>query len=269
MSRKVNWWGIEEENRVSHFVNLEGEFVQIFDSLRRGDIPETTGAKAETPDLRELLIEYGEHRVRTEFSIDQAVIKIYAIRFNLDKLLNMYIEQISGLVRPMGMRYGGDPCQYLRNVSAMEVSLDIRDQVSQIGEMGKRICELRSSLDEFIRNRSAEAFPNLYALAGELSIDLLYHAGGLRRMAMMPAATIQTLGAEKALFRHTSYGAKPPKHGVLFRYPGLTSLPSSRRGKVARIIANKAAICARADLHGSIIDVEEFRKKIEKEIKSP
>ena len=76
----------------------------------------------------------------------------------------------------------------------------------------------------------------------------------------------QILGAEKALFSHNTYGSKPPKHGVLFKFPGLSSLPSSGRGKVARIMANKVAIAARADYLGTSVDIAGMKEKIMKAI---
>ena len=42
-------------------------------------------------------------------------------------------------------------------------------------------------------------------------------------------------------------GTPPPKHGILFNYPGLSALPPNQRGKVARTIANKMAITLKMD----------------------
>ncbi|MCL4328806.1 MAG: ribosomal biogenesis protein [Candidatus Thermoplasmatota archaeon] len=170
------------------------------------------------------------------------------------------------MVLPLGLKYGGDPCQFLREMAQFLSSEKLNEAIREAGDAGKRLCDLRSSLDSHIAESSPGLFPNLYGLLGPLSVELLYHAGGLGRMALMPAGTIQTLGAQRALFRHTSTGGKPPKHGVLFKFPGLSSLPVKKRGKIARIIANKAAIAARADYLGTRIDVNAMVEKIRGEV---
>ena len=267
MSQNLKWWGVEDGKERHVFRDMPEKFTQIFDAVRKGETPEVSGeGTVEIPDLRDLLIRYGEYRVKSEFTIDQSILKLHAIRSNLDRILNLYIEQISGLLLPMGLRYRGDPCQYLRDAMKMETEGTLQDEIRKIGEAGNRICDLRSSIGNYISAKASEIFPNLYGLVGDISIDLLYHAGGLRRMAFMPAGTIQILGAEKALFRHNTYGSKPPKHGVIFKFPGLSSLPSSGRGKVARIMANKVAIAARADYLGTSVDIAGMKEKIMKAI---
>jgi nucleolar protein 56 len=66
---------------------------------------------------------------------------------------------------------------------------------------------------------------------------------------MLPASTIQVLGAEKALFRALKTGARPPKHGLLFQHPLIHSAPKWQRGKIARAVASKVAIAARIDYY--------------------
>ena len=73
-------------------------------------------------------------------------------------------------------------------------------------------------------------------------------AGSLQKLSVMPASTIQIIGAEKALFRSLKTGAPPPKHGILFQHPILHSAHKWQRGKMARAIASKVAIAARIDL---------------------
>ncbi len=69
------------------------------------------------------------------------------------------------------------------------------------------------------------------------------------RLAVLPASTIQILGAEKALFRALRTGARPPKHGILFQHQEVHTAPKWQRGKIARTLANKIAIAARIDFY--------------------
>jgi len=91
--------------------------------------------------------------------------------------------------------------------------------------------------------------PNISEIVGSLiSARLMSLAGGMERLACMPASTIQLLGAEKALFRFKKEGGKPPKHGVIFQHPLINRAPRRNRGKIARILAAKIAIAAKADV---------------------
>ena len=107
----------------------------------------------------------------------------------------------------------------------------------------------RDRLSEYISMLAEEVAPNVARLAGPvLAAKLLDKAGGLKRMGMMPASTIQVLGAEKAMFRALKSNARPPKHGLLFQHPYVHGAPREKRGSRARALAAKLAIAARADL---------------------
>lgn len=90
--------------------------------------------------------------------------------------------------------------------------------------------------------------PNIASLVGPLiGARLLASAGSLKKLAQMPASTIQILGAEKALFRYKKEGGKPPKHGIIFQHAFINRAPKSLRGKIARSMAAKLATAAKAD----------------------
>jgi nucleolar protein 56 len=93
--------------------------------------------------------------------------------------------------------------------------------------------------------------PNLSAVLGtSVGARILARAGSIKNLAIMPASTIQVLGAEKALFRSLKTGSQPPKHGLLFQHTLVHAAPRWQRGKIARAIAGKAAIASRVDYHG-------------------
>lgn len=90
--------------------------------------------------------------------------------------------------------------------------------------------------------------PNISKITGPLiGARLISIAGGLERLAMLPASTIQILGAEKALFRYKKEGGKPPKHGVIFQHSYINKANRSHRGKIARVFATKISTAAKAD----------------------
>ncbi|MEM4528807.1 MAG: C/D box methylation guide ribonucleoprotein complex aNOP56 subunit [Desulfurococcaceae archaeon] len=107
---------------------------------------------------------------------------------------------------------------------------------------------LRDTLEGYIDSVMKEVAPNVTALVGpKLGARLLSLAGGLEKLAKLPASTIQVLGAEKALFRALRTGGKPPKHGVIFQHPAIHKSPKWQRGKIARALAAKLAIAAKID----------------------
>ena len=144
--------------------------------------------------------------------------------------------------------------------------------------------ELRKKLEEHVESEMVEIAPNLSAILGSaVGARILGRAGSLKKMASMPASTIQVLGAEKALFRALKTGSQPPKHGLLFQHAMVHAAPRWQRGKIARAVAAKAVIAARVDVYGeglnqTLLDklnirVDEIGKKYEnpteKDIRKP
>lgn len=111
--------------------------------------------------------------------------------------------------------------------------------------------ELRKKLEEHVESEMVTIAPNLSAILGTaVGARILGRAGSLKRLAGLPASTIQVLGAEKALFRSLKTGSQPPKHGLLFQHAMVHAAPRWQRGKIARAIAAKAVIAARIDVYG-------------------
>ncbi len=111
--------------------------------------------------------------------------------------------------------------------------------------------DLRKKLEEHVESEMMSIAPNLSAILGTaVGARILGRAGSLKRLAMLPASTIQVIGAEKALFRSLKTGSQPPKHGLLFQHAMVHSAPRWQRGKIARAVAAKAVIAARVDVFG-------------------
>jgi nucleolar protein 56 len=107
------------------------------------------------------------------------------------------------------------------------------------------------SIEKALEDRVPIEAPNVSALLGPLlAARMIAQAGGLDRLAKLPASTIQVLGAERAFFEHLRGHAPPPRHGLLFLHPDIQGAPRSSRGKLARALAGKVAIAARLDREG-------------------
>lgn len=110
------------------------------------------------------------------------------------------------------------------------------------------ISAYRAQLYSYLQNRMAAIAPNLTALVGELvGARLISHAGGLMSLAKHPASTVQILGAEKALFRALKTKHDTPKYGLIFHSSLVGQAPAKLKGKMARMVATKAALSIRLD----------------------
>ncbi len=125
----------------------------------------------------------------------------------------------------------------------------------------------RKKLQEFIEKEMEKLTPNFSKVAGGvLGARLMANAGGLKQLAMMPASTMQLLGAEKALFRHLkNKKINGPKYGFIYGHPIVKQVPGKNKGKAARSLASKLVLAARADYFGSKKDVsKEILASLEK-----
>lgn len=136
-----------------------------------------------------------------------------------------------------------------------------------LSDITLELFEMRRKLERYIDEAMMEVAPNIRGLVGSLlGARLIALAGGLQKLAALPASTIQVLGAEKALFRALRTGGKPPKHGVIFQYPAIHRSPKWQRGKIARALAAKLAIAARIDAFTGEYKADELKEQLEKRI---
>jgi nucleolar protein 56 len=127
--------------------------------------------------------------------------------------------------------------------------------------------KLREQAEKYLEEIMKETAPNMSFLMGAtLSAKLISLAGGLDRLAMMPASTLQVLGAEKALFRSLKTGARPPKHGIIFQYASIHQAPRWQRGKIARALSGKLSIAARIDAFKGEFRGEVLKNEVEKRV---
>lgn len=120
----------------------------------------------------------------------------------------------------------------------------VRELARSIIFMDERKSEILRYLEALMQDHA----PSLTKVAeAGVGARLIARAGSIRKLAMMPSTSVQTLGAEKALFRHITKGAKPPKHGIIFQHPYVRNSPKSIRGKVASTLAAKISLATRMD----------------------
>jgi len=143
----------------------------------------------------------------------------------------------------------------VQKAAQVSMGTDISDEdISHIQDLSTQIidiCEYREELNEYIKSRMRAIAPNLTILVGELvGARLIAHAGSLINLAKHPASTVQILGAEKALFRALKTKKATPKYGLIYHASLVGQATPKNKGKISRILANKAALSCRVDALG-------------------
>ena len=143
----------------------------------------------------------------------------------------------------------------IAHAAEMSMGADIAEsdliQIQGLCRTVEGLYGMRQEMEKYLDETMGSVAPNIKALAGSLlGARLIALAGGLLNLAKKPASTIQVLGAEKALFRSLKTGTRPPKHGIIFQHTIIHEAKRWHRGKIARALAGKLAIAARADAFG-------------------
>ena len=178
---------------------------------------------------------------------------------------NMTVENL------VKLGFSEEKARKIAEAARNSIGADLSDfdieAIRTLAKITSDLYRLRRQLTTYIEQVMKEVAPNITALVGPLlGARLISLAGGLDKLARMPASTIQVLGAEKALFRALRTGGKPPKHGVIFQYPDIHRSPKWQRGKIARALAAKLAIAAKVDAFTGRYIGDQLREELRRRI---
>ena len=256
--------------------------------------------------LHEIMLEYTRRKLRREAQ-KRDLLAVQAIRAidDIDRTINLFVArlrewysihfpELDELVRDhevyaklvyelrhksnftkqnlVRLEVPEEKAEKIATAAANSIGADLSDfdldYISILAGIVVDMYKLRGTLEAYIDTVMKEVAPNICALVGpKLGARLLSLAGGLEKLAKLPASTVQVLGAEKALFRALRTGGKPPKHGVIFQHPAIHKSPRWQRGKIARALAAKLAIAAKVDFFtGRYVGdklVAEFQQRVD------
>ncbi|MEM0223292.1 MAG: C/D box methylation guide ribonucleoprotein complex aNOP56 subunit [Thermofilum sp.] len=279
----------EIRRRMSEIVaKLAGiEVEQYYDRLREASIEVTRSKVKEVAEKRDLFIAQAIRALddvnKTINLFASRVREWYGLHFpELDELVEDhedYLKIVSRIgdrrnITPEALRKLGFEDELARKIisaASTGMGADLTDfdlnAIRLVSDVGLQLYSIRRDLEKYIDEAMYEVAPNVRGLVGPLlGARLIALAGGLSKLATLPASTIQVLGAEKALFRALRYGAKPPKHGVIFQHSLIHKSPKWQRGKIARALAAKLAIAARIDAFTGEYRADELREDLEKRV---
>lgn len=219
--------------------------------------------------LRAVAIQRAKEQIIAAFSRpDAQIVQLIGGIDDIDESINLLSERLLEWdVLEFDISSSGDVTETDASQSTIYPTLK-----HEFVESIERLSEVRKKIVGTIEPEMRDVAPNLCSLAGELlGARLIAQAGSLESLARMPASKIQVMGASKALFKHLQYGAKPPKHGIIYQHPLIRGSPLGKRGKIARTMAAKLAIAARLDFYSKKVHPEllaQMEKRI-REINNP
>ncbi|KAI0698880.1 Nop-domain-containing protein [Cytidiella melzeri] len=267
--------------------NIEGLYRDMFRGIREQLGTLLDGLDPKDLATMSLGLSHSLSRFKLKFSpdkVDTMVVQAVALLDDLDKEINIYAMRVkewygwhfpelgkiivdniayAKVIKAMGFRTNASSTDFSAILpedleatvkAASEISMGTEISESDINHIHSlcdqviSISAYRAQLAEYLRNRMNAIAPNLTALVGELvGARLISHAGSLLSLAKHPASTVQILGAEKALFRALKTKHDTPKYGLIYHASLIGQAPPKLKGKMARMVATKAALSIRVD----------------------
>ncbi len=223
-------------------------------------------------------------------SEDQLIIQTIANINEIDKNVNilskrlrewysLYFPELSQRT-PDHEKYAQLLIEKTKTQLADEIKLTEESMGTELGEIHLKqmkllatqilsMYQLRKQHEQYLETVMKQYCPNIQSLAGTtIAAKLIELAKGLKHLALLPASTIQLLGAEKALFRHLKTGNRSPKHGVIINHPLIQNAKRTEKGRSARLLADKLSLCARLDYFKGEFKAEEYKIQLLEKLKS-
>ena len=225
--------------------------------------------------------------VKRSVSSDDIVLEASRGLKELEKAINMVVKRLRGwyeLYNPETSRSISDNEQFVDAILSKDKEELLKElkisseesmgssfaphdltPIMELAQQAQSLVKAKEAQKSYLSHLMATMYPNLSAVATPLlAAELLAQAGSLHKMAMMPSSTIQVLGAEKALFKHLkNRSVKPPKHGHIINHPIMSKVPFEKRGRAARVLADKISIAIRIDYFKGEFKGEQLLKEVE------
>ncbi len=231
---------------------------------------------ADLKELRKANIAETASQIRESFSRDQLIIHTLNSIDELEKSVNSLLGRLSewcAVVAPEtsnSLRGSPSLARLVKEGKLAKEDMGAELQESDtaaIKSLAEAVLQLerqKALLSEYLDKTLSQLAPNLREVAGmTIAARLIHIAGSMKRLAELPSTTLQMLGAEKALFRHLTKKAKPPKYGVISQHPLILQAKKRHHGRVARLLADKLTIAARVDYFQGGFIGDKLRKELE------
>jgi len=214
---------------------------------------------SETKALNEQAIKIASMKVKATYSPDKMLMQAvdalkegeHSTNVEYERLREMvwrqYPESLAGLDNANKLTsFVLNGIKTPKDSMGYELSSDEQQMMKDYAQGIKNHVNALKKVEDFIKAKARAIAPLTSEVASPLiTAKLITLAHGMKELAMMPASTIQLLGAEKALFRHLRTKTRPPKHGIIFQHESVQS--AKNKGRAARQLANKISITIKRD----------------------
>ena len=176
---------------------------------------------------------------------------------------------VAALVPVLGEQTANNVCDKAKKSVGVYLSEKDLHAVRAQAQALINLLNYREELVAYSDELATRLAPNISHIAGpSLAAKLIAQAGSLNKLASFPSSTVQVIGAEKALFKHLRSGSPPPKHGLIFQHPAISTAPRWTRGKLARALAAKITIASKADAYTHHFIAEKLKDQFEARVKA-
>lgn len=223
-------------------------------------------------------LELTKQSLKDSVSEDQLIIQAIANIGELDKICNIltkrlrewfswYYPELSEEVTDNHKFAELVLSEKKKDSMGADISKVHQDEMKLLAKEILAMFALRDKHEDYLKKVMEKYCPNLLELAGTtIGAGLIELGKSLKHLALLPASTIQVLGAEKALFRHIKTGSKPPKYGILHSHPLVQRAKRNYKGKAARMLADKLSLCARLDFFKGEFKAPGFKKELKEKL---
>ncbi len=198
-------------------------------------------------------IELAVKKIKKSYSKDVILIQAINLLDEEEKIIKTKYDRLKEFFWKFWPEAEGDLVEKAFEKPKSEMGYDLNEKERKFVEKFARNIKEERKFIEYIKNFVEENVKKLLPKTSKIISPLLLGklialAGGIKKLAFMPASTIQLLGAEKALFSHLKKRTKCPKYGIIYLHELVQN--AKNKGKVARELANKIAISIRQDYFG-------------------
>lgn len=226
--------------------------------------------------ISEAIMKIAKSKVKDSVQSDELIIQAAGSIQELDKAAGMLSKRLRewyGLKNPELASGISDTSKFVKEVlqdsgkseMGAEIAAEDEAEMKELAEQVAKLLLIRAKTEKYIEKKMKEVCPNLLAVAGAaIGAKMLASAGSLRRLAMLPASTVQLLGAESAMFKFLRKKSKKmPRFGILHEHKAIATAPENRKGRAARLLADRISIAARVDYFKGKFVGDRLLKEIE------
>lgn len=151
------------------------------------------------------------------------------------------------------------------------------EQIRDACDMAAELNSFKQRIYEYVESRMTFIAPNLSAIVGaSTAAKMLGVAGGLTKLAKMPACNVLIIGSQNKILSGFSTVSALPHTGFIYYSDIVQDTPPDLRRKAARLVATKCILAARVDACHEYADSsigrtlrDEIEKKLDKLTEPP